>query len=46
VACLLADRFSAPGWVYGVIGTIYALNAIAALVRIAKHSAVDIFEGK
>ncbi len=46
VVCLLAERFSAPGWAYGVIGTVYALNAISVVIRLAMHSAVDIFEGK
>ena len=43
---LVAERFSAPGWVYGVIVTLYGVAAIGTIMQIHKGTAVDIFEGK
>lgn len=34
LAGLLLDRFSAPGWVWGVVGTLMALVWIVAVVRL------------
>jgi hypothetical protein len=33
LAYLLLDRWSAPGWVWGVVGTVLALFWVLAVVR-------------
>jgi hypothetical protein len=41
---LMMDRFNAPGWLWGVIGTIVVLWWIGAIANISKQKEVDIFE--
>jgi len=43
---LVSERFSAPGWIYGAIATIYVLASIITIVEICTSTAVDIFEEK
>ncbi len=41
---LLCHYFGAPGWVYGVLGTVWALLFLAELVRLWNGDAVDILK--
>jgi hypothetical protein len=42
VCWLLLDRLHAPSWVYGVVGTIFALIWIAAIATLFDGKLVDI----
>jgi hypothetical protein len=40
---LLLDRLQAPGWVYGVMGTLFAIIWIAAIVKFFRQTETKIF---
>lgn len=37
------DHWSAPGWLYGVIGSIFVFWWIAAILKLSSTTAIDIF---
>jgi hypothetical protein len=43
---LVLERLNAPGWVWGVVGTIFVVLWIGAITLMIKQESVDIFEGK
>jgi len=44
IAYLLLDRFSAPGWAYGIVFTILGLICICAIVSwLCFEKSIDIF---
>ena len=46
VVWLLLDRFQAPGWVWGVVGTLVAILWIAFVAQAWTNEITDIFEQK
>ena len=44
VAWLLLDRFHAPGWVWAIIGTLFAIFWAICIYLMAVEKQVDIFE--
>lgn len=42
VAYLLLDKFHAPSWVWGVVGTLYALVWIIVVAAIVKQDEVSV----
>jgi len=46
VVYLFLDKFNAVGWVWGVVGTVFALFWIAYFYSIFTSDPVDIFEEK
>ena len=44
VTYLYLDKFNAPGWVWGVVGTIFAIFWIASIISFFISDSVDIFE--
>lgn len=43
---LILDKFDAPGWLWGVMGTLFVLLWIAAVVGIWTQDSVEIAELK
>lgn len=41
---LFLDRLNAPGWVYGVVGTLLILGWIVELIKFLNGLPIDIFE--
>jgi hypothetical protein len=41
---LLCDRFNAPGWLYGVLGTVFGLLIIGGIVITFQEKQCDIFK--
>lgn len=39
---LVMERLSAPGWLYGVLGTLLAIAWIVAIVDLATNEEVDV----
>lgn len=46
ISWLVLDRTQPPQWVWGVVGTIFALIWIASIVGIIRQEHVDIFKDK
>lgn len=46
VAFLFLDRFNAPGYVWGIIGTLAVIILIGCLVAWANTEEIDIFKDK
>ena len=44
VAWLVLDRLVAPGWVWGVVGTLFGLIWIVMIVEVIRWEPVDIFD--
>lgn len=40
---LMLDKFNAPGWLWGVLGTVMAIIWIACIVEIYTCEDVDVF---
>jgi len=41
---LLMDRYHAPGWLWGVVGTVMAIYWILEIVGICTQEPVDMFD--
>jgi hypothetical protein len=46
VAYLLLDKFKAPGYVWGIVGTILGIIPIVAIIAKAIETPVEIFKDK
>lgn len=45
VWCLLLDKFSAPGWVWGVFGTLLVVVWITAIIDTLNREQVEVIKG-
>lgn len=43
---LLLDKYNAPGWLWGVIATLYAITWIVTIWKMIDEENVDIFDYK
>lgn len=42
LAYLMLDKFNSPGWVWGVVGTIFVCAIISTTIDIFKEKEVDV----